>query len=81
LTLPADSFVTSAAHTDRDIEQTVAAVRAALTPYRWAIERGSVDGLLEGRPVAPAIRPFAAPRRIDIPVATSQRAPAARTWP
>jgi glutamate-1-semialdehyde 2,1-aminomutase len=70
------SFVTSAAHTDRDIEQTVAAVRAALTPYRWAIERGSVDGL-----VAPAIRPFAAPRRIDIPAATSQRAPAARTWP
>ncbi len=75
------SFVTSAAHTDHDIERTVAAVCDALTPYRWAIERGSVDGLLEGRPVAPAIRPFAAPRRIDIPAATSQRAPAARAWP
>lgn len=46
------SFVTSAAHTDRDIEQTVAAVRGALTPYRWAIERGSVDGARFGRRAA-----------------------------
>ena len=59
------SFVTSAAHTDLDIEQTVAAVSGALPVYRRAIEQGSVEGLLEGRPVAPAIRRFAAPRRIE----------------
>jgi glutamate-1-semialdehyde 2,1-aminomutase len=61
----AQSFVTSAAHSDVDIEQTVAAVRGALPLYRQAIEHGSVEGFLEGRPVAPAIRPFAAPRRIE----------------
>lgn len=61
------SFVTSAAHTDRDIEQTVAAVRGALPAYKLAVERGSVDGLLQGRPVAPAIRQYAAPRRIESP--------------
>jgi glutamate-1-semialdehyde 2,1-aminomutase len=66
------SFVTSAAHTDVDIEQTVAAVRAALPLYRRAIEHGSVEGLLEGRPVAPAIRQFAAPRRIDTPAAAAR---------
>ena len=65
------SFVTSAAHTDLDIEQTVAAVRGALPLYRRAIERGSVEGLLEGRPVAPAIRQFAAPRRIETPAAAA----------
>jgi glutamate-1-semialdehyde 2,1-aminomutase len=58
------SFVTSAAHTDQDIEQSVAAIRDALPLYRRAIERGSADGLVEGRPVAPAIREFAAPRRV-----------------
>lgn len=59
------SFVTSAAHTDRDIEQTITAVSGALPAYKLAVERGSVDGLLEGRPVAPAIRQYAAPRRIE----------------
>ena len=59
------SFVTSAAHTDHDIEQTVDAVRGALPIYRRAIEQGSVEGLLDGRPVAPALRRFADPRRID----------------
>ena len=61
----AQSFVTSAAHSDRDIDQTVEAVRGALPVYRRAIESGSVDGLLKGRPVAPAIRRLAAPRRIE----------------
>ena len=65
------SFVTSAAHTDVDIEQTVAAVRGALPLYRRAIEQGSVEGLLEGRPVAPAIRQYAAPRRIESPTAAA----------
>lgn len=58
------SFVTSAAHTDRDIEHTVAAVVEALPLYRKAIDNGSVDGLLCGRPVAPAIRRGAAPRQL-----------------
>jgi glutamate-1-semialdehyde 2,1-aminomutase len=59
------SFVTSAAHGAIDIDLTVAAVRDALPTYRRAIEQGSVDGLLEGRPVAPAIRRSAAPRDIQ----------------
>lgn len=59
------SFVTSAAHTERDIDQTVAAVCGALPIYRRAIEQGTVDGLLRGRPVAPAIRRLAAPRQIE----------------
>jgi glutamate-1-semialdehyde 2,1-aminomutase len=58
------SVVTSAAHTDLDIEPTVAAVRGTLPLYRRPIELGSVEGPLEGRPVAPAIRQFAAPRRV-----------------
>ncbi|WP_458317374.1 glutamate-1-semialdehyde 2,1-aminomutase [Mycolicibacterium brisbanense] len=58
------SFVTSAAHAEADVAQTVDAVRHALTVYRTAIERRSVDGLLEGRPVAPALRRSAAPRRV-----------------
>jgi len=59
------SFVTSAAHTVVDVDLTVTAVRDALPIYRRAIEQGSVDGLLEGRPVAPAIRRTAEPRLIQ----------------
>jgi glutamate-1-semialdehyde 2,1-aminomutase len=59
------SFVTSAAHTDADVAHTVAAVRGALPSYRRAIEQRTVDGLLQGRPVAPALRALAAPRRIE----------------
>jgi glutamate-1-semialdehyde 2,1-aminomutase len=66
------SFVTSAAHSDLDIEQTVAAIRGALPLYRRAIELGSVEGLLKGRPVASAIRQFAAPRQITTPAAALQ---------
>jgi glutamate-1-semialdehyde 2,1-aminomutase len=58
------SFVTSAAHTPDDVAQTIAAVDAALAVYRAAIERGSVEGLLEGRPVAPALRKSAHPRQL-----------------
>lgn len=64
------SFVTSAAHHAIDVDMTVGAVRDALPVYRRAIEQGSVDGLLEGRPVAPAIRRTAAPRYIA-PVSSS----------
>ncbi|ETD30538.1 glutamate-1-semialdehyde 2,1-aminomutase [Williamsia sp. D3] len=58
------SFVTSAAHTNTDIEVTVEACVQALRVYRRALDAGSTDGLLRGRPVAPAIRPYAAPRRL-----------------
>ncbi|ATL67545.1 glutamate-1-semialdehyde 2,1-aminomutase [Nocardia terpenica] len=57
------SFVTSAAHSDDDIDRTVEACRAAAQVYRQALEHG-VDGLLRGRPVAPALRRRAEPRRI-----------------
>ncbi|SNT02086.1 glutamate-1-semialdehyde 2,1-aminomutase [Geodermatophilus pulveris] len=58
------SFVISAAHTDDDVARTVEAVGEALTVYAEALDAGSCDGLLRGRPVAPALRRFAAPRRI-----------------
>lgn len=58
------SFVTSAAHGDDDVDATVAAVRDALPVYRYAIDARSVAGLLQGRPVAPAIRRTSAPRRV-----------------
>ncbi|WP_194837297.1 glutamate-1-semialdehyde 2,1-aminomutase [Nocardia sp. XZ_19_369] len=58
------SFVTSAAHTDDDIDVTVEACREAAVVYRRALEQGSVTGFLQGRPVAPAIRRTAAPRQI-----------------
>lgn len=60
----AQSFVISAAHTDADVDLTVAAVSEALPVYARAIEQGGVAGLLRGRPVAPALREFAAPRRL-----------------
>lgn len=56
------SFVTSAAHTEDDVAQTIDAVHAALGTYRRAVDRQSVEGLLEGRPVAPALRRLAHPR-------------------
>lgn len=58
------SFITSAAHTDADIDETIDVVRAALPVYRKALEAQSVSGLLRGRPVAPALRRTAAPRRL-----------------
>ncbi|MGM7646043.1 glutamate-1-semialdehyde 2,1-aminomutase [Nocardia sp. JW2] len=59
------SFVTSAAHDAEAVADTVSACAGAAGVYRRAIERGSVDGLLRGRPVAPALRRTAAPRRIE----------------
>jgi glutamate-1-semialdehyde 2,1-aminomutase len=58
------SFVTSAAHTEADVAQTVAAVAEACEIYRRALDAGTVDGFLVGRPVAPAVRRTAAPRRL-----------------
>lgn len=59
------SFVTSAAHTDADIDHTIAACRAAARLYRRALDDGSADPHLTGRPVAPALRRFADPRRLE----------------
>lgn len=64
----AQSLVISAAHTDEDIAATVAAAHGALAVYATAVDRGTTDGLLRGRPVAPAMREFAAPRRLPDPV-------------
>lgn len=58
------SFVISAAHTDEDVEQTVDAAKAALQVYGKALADGTTDGWLRGRPVAPALREFAEPRRL-----------------
>jgi glutamate-1-semialdehyde 2,1-aminomutase len=58
------SFVISAAHTDADVELTVEAVRTALPVYRKALEAGTTDGLLRGRPVAPGHRRLADPRKL-----------------
>ncbi|MFD4432348.1 glutamate-1-semialdehyde 2,1-aminomutase, partial [Nocardia sp. NPDC058497] len=60
------SFVTSAAHDADAIAATITACAAAAEVYRRAIERGTVDGLLRGRPVAPALRRTAAPRQIEV---------------
>ena len=58
------SYVISAAHTDADVERTVAAARAAMPAYRKALETGRPEDLFDGRPVAPAHRLLAAPRRL-----------------
>jgi glutamate-1-semialdehyde 2,1-aminomutase len=58
------SLVISAAHTDEDVDQTVEAVTAALEVYGRALADRTTDGWLRGRPVAPALREFAAPRRL-----------------
>jgi glutamate-1-semialdehyde 2,1-aminomutase len=58
------SYVISAAHTDADVEQTVEAARGATAAYRKALETGRPEDLFAGRPVAPAHRLHAAPRRL-----------------
>jgi glutamate-1-semialdehyde 2,1-aminomutase len=58
------SLVISSAHSDEDIELTVDAARGAMGVYARAVAQGSTEGLLHGRPVAPAMREFAAPRRL-----------------
>ena len=67
------SLVISAAHTDADIEQTIQAAAGALQVYARAVEAGTTDGFLDGRPVAPAMREFAEPRRLRPAFATTMR--------
>ncbi|WP_420457125.1 glutamate-1-semialdehyde 2,1-aminomutase [Rubrivirga sp.] len=52
----APSFVITTAHTDDVIDQTVEAVAGAVDVYVRALDAGSVDGLLIGRPVQPVFR-------------------------
>ena len=74
------SFVISAAHTDADVEQTVDAARDAMPVYRKALETGRPEELFGGRPVAPAHRLMAEPRRLvpAVPEARSPQAPASQ---
>ena len=50
------SFVISAAHTDDAVDATVEAVGDALGVYAQALDAGTTDGLLVGRPVQPVFR-------------------------
>lgn len=54
--LLAPSFVISAAHNDAVLTDTVEVVRGALGVYQQALNAGSVDGFLHGRPVQPVFR-------------------------
>lgn len=58
------SFVISAAHTQEDVDFTVDAVAGACGVYARALDAGTTDGFLRGRPVAPALRSRARPRRL-----------------
>jgi glutamate-1-semialdehyde 2,1-aminomutase len=54
----ATSLVVNYSHGDADIDRTVEAFDGAFAVYRKALDEG-VERYLEGRPVKPAIRPFA----------------------
>jgi glutamate-1-semialdehyde 2,1-aminomutase len=69
------SYVISAAHTDVDVEQTVEAARGATLAYRKALETGRPEELFAGRPVAPAHRLLAEPRRLGLPAVPAARTP------
>lgn len=58
------SYVISAAHTDADVDQTIDAARGAMATYRKALETKRPEDLFTGRPVAPAHRRYAEPRRL-----------------
>lgn len=59
----AQTFVPTTAHGPREIEHTLLAVEAAIATYRRALEVGPRN-VLHGRPVAPALRRYASPRRL-----------------
>jgi glutamate-1-semialdehyde 2,1-aminomutase len=54
----APSLVVNFSHTEADIDATIAAFAEAFGVYRRALDEG-IAGYLRGRPVQPAIRPFA----------------------
>ena len=51
------SFVVSAAHTSADVAFTLDALDEALAVYARALDAGTTDGFLDGRPVQPVFRP------------------------
>jgi len=55
----APSFVVTTAHDDNAIDATIDAVVEALPAYAQALDAGSVDRFLVGRPVQPIFRRFA----------------------
>ena len=57
------SWVTCAAHSEADVDHTVEAISLSLPDYARALTDGP-EGVLTGRPVAPALRAYAAPRRV-----------------
>ncbi|WP_277209477.1 glutamate-1-semialdehyde 2,1-aminomutase [Isoptericola croceus] len=75
------SFVISAAHTDDDVDLTVEAVARACVVYAKALDNGTTAGFLRGRPVAPALRRSAVPRRLPDLGAPAVRSSAPGTRP
>ncbi|MEM6285946.1 MAG: glutamate-1-semialdehyde 2,1-aminomutase [Bacteroidota bacterium] len=55
----APSFVITTAHTDDVVDETVDRLGEALAVYAQALDAGTTDGVLIGRPVQPVFRPFA----------------------
>jgi len=54
----APSFIVSYSHDDSDIDHTVEAIRRAAEVYALAIQAGTTDGLLIGRPTRPVYRRY-----------------------
>ena len=52
----APSFVVTTAHDDGAVDETIEAVSEALSVYAQALDAGSVDAFLVGRPVQPVFR-------------------------
>ena len=61
----AQSWVTCAAHSEADIDHTIEAIALSLDDYARALADGP-ESVLTGRPVAPSMRPYAAPRQITL---------------
>ena len=54
----APSFVVSYSHSGADIDRTIEATSDALVTYKQALEDGTVEGHLVGRPVQPVFRTY-----------------------
>jgi glutamate-1-semialdehyde 2,1-aminomutase len=54
----APSFIVSYSHDDSDIDCTIEAIHRAAKVYARAIEAGSTNGLLVGRPTRPVYRRY-----------------------
>jgi glutamate-1-semialdehyde 2,1-aminomutase len=54
----APSFIVSYSHDDSDIDHTIEAIRRAAEVYALAIQAGTTDGLLIGRPTRPVYRRY-----------------------